>query len=156
VPIGGQSSAVADICCAPSVMFNRDRWPDTWMTTEHGTEYRPGAVPAEDIVEVPVEVGDLIVFSSHLPHGTVRNSSARPRVVFYMQMFPEGDARAAAANVADHQAGLAPAWWRWKPGHDRAEPWAPATLTPLGRRLLGADLWPTTTPTQPPAGSTSP
>lgn len=129
-------------CCVPALMYNRDRWPQTWPTTEHGTEYRPGAVPEDEIVEVPVEVGDLIVFSSRLPHGTVRNLSDRPRSAFYVQLFPEGTAQEAATRVSEHQSGLAPAWWRWKPGHDRAEPWPPATLTEHGRRLLGEDRWP--------------
>ena len=99
--------------CAPSVLANRDRWPTQWPSTDHGTEYRPGPVAATDIVEVTVDVGDLIVFSSRLPHGTVANRTQRPRVAFYLQMFPAGCAADAAENVADHQAGLAPPWWRW-------------------------------------------
>lgn len=89
-----------------------------------------------------VDVGDLILFSSRLPHGTVKNSSDQPRAVFYVQLFPEGTAEEAAVRVSEHRAGVAPTWWRWKPGHDRAEPWAPARLSEHGRRLLGADPWP--------------
>lgn len=128
--------------CAPSVMFNRDRWPQTWTTTEYGTEYRPDEPPSDEVVEVAVDVGDLIVFSSRLPHGTVRNLTDRPRATFYLSMFPEGTAEEAAVRVSEHQAGVAAEWWRWKPGHDRAEPWPPAQLTDHGRRLLGMDPWP--------------
>jgi hypothetical protein len=128
-------------CCTPNVMHNRDRWPQTWTTTDHGIEYWP-EVRDEEIVEVPVGAGDLIVFSSRLPHGTVRNNSNHPRAVFYLQMFPEGTPEEAASNIAGHAAGVAPAWWRWKPGHDRAEPWPPATLNLHGQRLLGLEPWP--------------
>jgi hypothetical protein len=29
-----------------------------------------------------------------------------------------------------------------RPGFDEIQPWPPATLTPLGRHLLGLDAWP--------------
>jgi hypothetical protein len=127
--------------CAPNVMHNRDRWPKSWTTGPHGTEFRPNRVDTDEIVEVPLGIGDLLVFDNHLPHGTVRNLSDQPRAVFYLQMFPAGTLEEAAANVADHNAGVASPWWRWKPGHDRVEPGSPATLCVHGRRLLGIDAW---------------
>jgi hypothetical protein len=123
--------------CAPSVMVNRDRWPTSWTTASSGDEYRPVGVADHEVVEIALGVGDLLVFDSHLPHGTVRNSATSPRVAFALQMFPEGSQAEADANIADHLAGIAPPWWRWKPGHDRVEPAPPATLTDHGRRLLG-------------------
>ena len=90
---------------------------------------------------MPLGVGDLLVFDNHLPHGTVRNLSDQPRAVFYVQMFPTGTPEEAAASMADHNAGVASPWWRWKPGHDRAEPGPPAKLNLQGRRLLGIDGW---------------
>jgi hypothetical protein len=123
--------------CSPALMHNRDRWPTTWSTSQSGTEYRPHAVKDEEIVEVPLDVGDLLIFDSHLPHGTVRNRSHDPRVVFYLQMFPTGTDAEAQTNVSDHMAGVAPPWWRWKPGHDRVEPGPPATLNDRGKQLLG-------------------
>ena len=123
--------------CAPSVMRNAERWPTAWITTSYGTEYRPDPVPDEDVVQVPLEAGDLLIFDSHLPHGTVRNLRDTPRVAFFLQMFPAGTPEESETIVSDHLAGLAPPWWRWKPGHDRTEPWPPARLTDLGRSLLG-------------------
>lgn len=128
--------------CVPSLMYNRDRWPHTWTATDYGTEYWPDPVPDEEIVEVPVDVGDLIVWSSRLPHGTVKNQTDHPRVVFYVQLFPEGTPEEATVRVSEHQAGIALTWWRWKPGHDRAEPWPPVRLSEHGKRLLGLDRWP--------------
>ena len=131
--------------CAPSVMVNRDRWPTSWTTAGWGEEYRPVGVADDEVVEIPLGVGDLLVFDSHLPHGTVRNTASSPRVAFALQMFPEGSPAEADANIADHLAGIAPPWWRWKPGHDRVEPAPPAMLTDHGWRLLGR---PTESPTQ--------
>ena len=58
-----------------------------------------------------------------------------------MQMFPAGAPDEAAANIADHNAGIASPWWRWKPGHERVESGPPATLDLQGKRLLGIDAW---------------
>jgi hypothetical protein len=127
--------------CAPNVMHNRDRWPKSWTAGPHGVEFRPERVDEAEIIEVPLGVGDVLVFDNHLPHGTVRNLSDQPRAVFYMQMFPIGTPKEAAENVADHNAGVASPWWRWKPGHDRVEPGPPATLNLQGKRLLGLDTW---------------
>jgi hypothetical protein len=129
-------------CCAPRLMANRDRWPTTWPEEPWGTDYRPeGIVHPRDVVEVPLRVGDLLIMDSHLPHGTVRNDGDSPRSVFYLQLFPAGTPEEAALRVEEHQAGVAPQCWRWKPGHDRIETGAPATLTTHGRRLLGSDNW---------------
>jgi hypothetical protein len=123
--------------CVPSLLHNRDRWPTSWQTSGHGVEYRPLAAAEHEVVEIPLRVGDLLVFDSHLPHGTVRNTAATPRVAFVLQMFPEGSREEAKANVADHLAGVAPPWWRWKPGHNRVEPGPPARLDDHGKRLMG-------------------
>jgi hypothetical protein len=125
-------------CCAPELMHHRDRWPASWPP---GGPYLPDPGTSGEVIEVPLQVGDLLVFDHHLPHGTVRNRGTRPRAVFYLQLFPAGTAEEAAGNVADHLAGIAPPWWRSKPGHDRIEPGPPASLTALGRRLAGLDPW---------------
>jgi hypothetical protein len=128
--------------CAPPLMANRDRWPSSWSVERPGIGDGPdGVVDPAEIVEVSLQVGDLLIMDSHLPHGTVRNDSDTPRAAFYLQLFPAGTAEEAANNVVDHEAGLAPPWWRSKPGHDQAEPGPPATLTAQGRRLLGYDPW---------------
>jgi len=44
-------------------------------------------------------------------------------------------------GVASWRSGRAPAGMRPRPGYDRIEPWPPADLTLLGRRLLGLDNW---------------
>jgi hypothetical protein len=125
--------------CSPWLMRNRDRWPSSWPSVKSELEHEfPADHVAEgNIIEVPLSVGDLLIFDHHLPHGTVRNGLDHPRAVFYLQMFPVGTPGEAAENIAAHEAGIAPSWWRWKPGHDRVEPAPPAALSAEGKRLLG-------------------
>jgi ectoine hydroxylase-related dioxygenase (phytanoyl-CoA dioxygenase family) len=118
-----------------SERHNRDRWPKSWTAGPYGVEFRPVHFSEDEIIEVPLAVGDLLVFDNHLPHGTVRNLSDQPRAVLYVQMFPAGDHEEAEANIGDHNAGIASPWWRWKSGRDRVESGPPATLNLHGRRL---------------------
>ena len=46
--------------CAPKVMHNRDRWPKSWTTGPYGVEFRPDYVLQDEIIEVPLGVGDLL------------------------------------------------------------------------------------------------
>ncbi len=126
--------------CVPSLYRDREAWPATWTTTSYGTEYRPDTAERE-IVEVPLRKGDLLVFDSHLPHGTVRNHGASPRAAFYVQLHPQGTDAEREERLADVAAGRCPSWWRWKPGHDRLDPRRPL-LTEHGQRLLGMRPWP--------------
>jgi len=133
--------AAGGLCCVPSLLHDRHAWPKQWSQRgPEGYVYQPD-VRGREIVEVPMQAGDLVVMDSKLPHGTVRNQSDRPRVVFYLQFFPAGTPEEAAERVADYQAGRCPSFWRWKPGHDRLEPGPPAQLNKHGRRLLGLEPW---------------
>lgn len=126
-------------CCVPELFDRPDRYPTEWPRTAHGIEYLPdtnGFV----VEEVPLDTGDLLVFDSRLPHGTVRNDSLTPRVVFYMQLHPPGTEAERVERLADVAAGRCPPWWRWKPGHDRLAPF-PLDLSPLGRKLAAFDPW---------------
>jgi len=128
--------------CVPSLFRDPTRWPATWTDTPHGTEYQP---PYEDdeVIEVPLQVGDLLILDSHLPHGTVPNEAATPRAVFYVQLHPAGTDDERRERLREQESGRCPAWWRWKPGHDGIDRYDldDLGLTALGRRLLGVDPW---------------
>lgn len=126
--------------CVPSLFRDPGRWPTEWVETDHGTEYQV-ADPGDEIVEVPVRRGDLLIWDTHLPHGTVANRGSTPRAVFYLQMHPPGNEEQRLERVADVDAGRCPPWWRWKPGHDRLDRHEDMALTPLGERLLGRVRW---------------
>ncbi len=124
--------------CVPALFRDQDRWPHDWAPGRIG----PASVEPAEVVEVPTSTGDVVIWDSRLPHANSLNASDRPRVAFYLQYFPPGDAAAASERLEDYLAGRAPVFFRNKPGHDRVEPWPPARLTRLGRRLLGAEPWP--------------
>jgi Phytanoyl-CoA dioxygenase (PhyH) len=133
-------SRAGGFCCAPSWMNTPERWPAEWPQRPWGPLWT--VEPADyELVEIPTTVGDVVMFGSRLPHGTVRNESDLPRAVFYLSYTPAGDAAAARIRVEDFVAGRTAEYWRWKPGHDEPESWPPATLDDLGERLLGRQPW---------------
>jgi hypothetical protein len=97
--------------------------------------------PAAAVTRFSSSAGDLIIWDQRLPHGNGRNVSGRPRLGQYVTMFParEDDGALRDARIRMWRERTAPldgdprAWER-----DHCEP---ATLTDLGRRLLGLDAW---------------
>jgi hypothetical protein len=89
---------------------------------------------------VPMNMGDVVLWSSRLPHSNSKNVSNAPRYAFYVQMLPY---TATLADELSHcwETGLCHEAWNDLPGHHHAEPWAPVPLSPLGRKLVGIDSW---------------
>ena len=127
-------------CCIPSLYTDRSAWPRQPVIDADGDENWLADTIGREIVHVPARASDLIVWDSRLAHGNSKNKSSSPRIAFYIMMGPpnEGSQRAA---IASWRTGRCVPWWRSRPGYDRVEPWPPAILTPLGRRLLGLNEW---------------
>ena len=118
--------------CVPELLRDRAGW----------RERHPGATEWDIDLEgheptpVPARAGDLIVFDAMLPHGTEGNGADAPRLAQYVTMTPPaGDPE---WRISLYRDGRSP----FPVEAGRVEPWPPATLTPLGRRLLGLDAWP--------------
>jgi hypothetical protein len=104
-----------------------------------------------EIEPIPAKAGDLIVWNRLLAHGNGHNVSDRPRLAQYISMFEaDPDISGAAGWGGDREERIRQ--WRerlppdaaWAPGDPRQwerEHCEPAALTPLGRKLLGLDLW---------------
>jgi phytanoyl-CoA dioxygenase PhyH len=127
--------------CVPSLYRDRDAWPRKPTIDAEGEENWLADVTGRGVVHVPAQTGDLIVWDSRLAHGNSKNVSPRPRIAFYVMM-GRADERSQQAAVESWQTGRCVPWWRGRPGYDRIEPWPPASLTWLGRRLLGIEDWP--------------
>jgi Phytanoyl-CoA dioxygenase (PhyH) len=127
--------------CVPSLFRDRGAWPREPAIVANGEEDWLADTKGREIVHVPARPGDLIVWDSRLAHGNSKNRSSRPRIAFYVLMGPADDNWRQAA-VESWRTGRCVPWWRGRPGYDRVEPWPPATLTSLGRRLLGLEDWP--------------
>jgi hypothetical protein len=128
-------------CCVPSLYRDRDAWPINPSIDANGEEDWLAHTKGREIVHVPARAGDLIVWDSRLAHGNSKNTSAKPRIAFYILMGP-ADEWSREVAVESWRTGQCVPWWRSRPGYDRTEPWPPANLTQLGRRLLGSDDWP--------------
>lgn len=87
--------------------------------------------------------GDLLIWTNQLLHGNGHNTSGRPRFCQYISMNPVGDEKTRQARVACWQEHTHPGWgsFRGDPRRVEEQRTEPASLTPLGRKLLGVDSW---------------
>ena len=97
------------------------------------------------VTPIPMRAGDLVIWDRLLAHGNGRNEGTRPRLAQYITMSPAGDDEAQREErVACWRERRAPAYWekdipeKYK-GRERR--FLPAELSPLGRKLLGAERW---------------
>ena len=97
------------------------------------------------ITKVPLHAGDMVIWSTLLPHGNGQNVSDRPRLAQYISMHParEDNEAAAEARIRCWRECRPPSGkpFPGDPRHIEEQRAQPARLTPLGRRLLGLDRW---------------
>jgi len=123
--------------CIPSIFESFEAWlaaqppdRDPWQLDPKGY----------DVVTVTGGPGDLVIWDSLLLHGNGVNRTPDPRFAQYVTMMPADPAQSRAAEIESWRTGTAPSWAPGDPrGWERQQ--APATLTPLGRRLLGTEPW---------------
>jgi Phytanoyl-CoA dioxygenase (PhyH) len=130
--------------CVPSLYRDREAWPHKPITAADGEKNWLADVEGREIVYVPARARDLILWNPLLAHGNSKNLSSRPRMAFYVLMgrADRWDEQAPQTSVASWRTGQCVPWWRGRPGYERVEPWPPAKLTELGRKLLGLEEWP--------------
>jgi ectoine hydroxylase-related dioxygenase (phytanoyl-CoA dioxygenase family) len=103
-----------------------------------------------EVTPIPGKAGDLLIWNRRLAHGNGRNTSDRPRLAQYISMSPAPAPPLSEEAEARRQERIA--MWRDRlPPKGKAFPGDPrrkeelfgqtAELTPLGRKLLGIDLW---------------
>lgn len=97
------------------------------------------------ITKVPLRAGDLVIWSTLMPHGNGHNVSDQPRLAQYLTMAPaeEDNAEARQTRLRCWQQNLPPPGPAF-PGDPRQieeRRGKPAALTALGRKLLGAERW---------------
>jgi hypothetical protein len=92
-----------------------------------------------------MRAGDLVIWDRTLAHGNGANHSTRPRLAQYLTMYPVGEDEATSQErIACWRDRHAPSYWEHNipealRGREKENP--PAQLSPLGRKLLGLDLW---------------
>jgi hypothetical protein len=111
-----------------------------------GRPLRLPEVPAGEIVPIPGNAGDLIIWNVGLLHSSSRNRTDRPRVAQYVTMVPEHYVpEAERQERIEHWRHNTPPYneqgFVADPRGIEQAKGAPAQLTDLGRRLLGLDAW---------------
>ncbi len=127
--------------CVPEVYQNLEAWLERHASREDFNFFEPGLNRAET-TQVEGQAGDVILWSTKLPHGTAPNFSSRPRMAAFVTMQPPGDYEQMRASL--HACWLtkrAPQQWRGLAGQIDPEPGPPARLSDLGLKLIGVRRW---------------
>jgi hypothetical protein len=127
--------------CLPEVYQNLDMWLKRHACREDCDFFHPG-LNHWKTTQIEGKAGDVILWSTKLPHGTAPNLSKRPRVAAFVTMQPPpDDAKLRESMKVWWLTKRAPPHWRGLPGQLDPEPGAPAVLSELGRKLIGVSPW---------------
>jgi len=127
--------------CQPDIYRNLKAW-----LAEHAKQpdfdfFNPG-LNQHPATQIEGCAGDLIIWSSRLPHGSAANLSAEPRFAMFVTMQPLSESMDKRRETTDcWRAKRAPPHWRGMRGQLDVEPGPPAELTELGLHLVGAHTW---------------
>ena len=131
--------------CIPELF----RTYDTWKLTqpEDRDHFQPDINGFEnDVVKVPPQAGDLLIFNSSQPHGIRPNlSEDKVRIAQYISMMPaeEDNTPLRDWRIKSWKERIAPQGYAF-PGDPRnweKTKYQRAELSPLGKKLLGLESW---------------
>ncbi len=129
--------------CVPELF----RTYPTWKLSqpEDRNHFQPD-VSGFEIVKVPMQKGDLLIFNSMQPHGIrVNNSGSKVRIAQYISMMPAEEENETLRDwrISSWRERKAPEGYAF-PGDPRKweqTKYGTAVLSPLGKKLLGLDKW---------------
>jgi hypothetical protein len=132
--------------CVPSIYRDLPRF--LGEQSRNGLVPRAPGIGGHPVVRVPLAAGDLAIWKTTLLHGNGRNSAQRPRLAQYLTMNPPPPPGSQRETVRGERltswSMCAPPPGDAFPGDPRRieeQRGQPASLSPLGRRLLGLDEW---------------
>jgi len=127
--------------CLPVVYQNLDAWLKLFAPSDDFDFFNPG-LNRWKTTQIEGKAGDVILWSTRLPHGTARNLSNRPRVAAFVTMQPPDDSAQLRESMKTWWlTKRAPDYWRGMPGQVDPEPGVPAVLSELGLKLIGVLPW---------------
>ncbi len=127
--------------CLPEIYQNLDAWLERYASRIDFDFFNPG-LNQWRTTQIEGNAGDVILWSTKLPHGTAANLSNRPRVAAFVTMQPPvDDAKLRESMKTWWLTKRAPDYWRGLPGQVDPEPGAPAVLSELGLKLIGVLPW---------------
>ena len=127
---------------------------DTFHEKRIPIKVPPSHLKKLNLRKVPANKGDLIIWRRELAHGNGLNTSSRPRLAQYINMYParDNDMAVLGPQLALHperrferiklvEGKLAPNYRRPNSMYDESVDKKPIELTDLGKKLLGTELW---------------
>ena len=138
-----QGGEIGGFQCVPSVFAEIDMW---WERQPAGSNPFKPNVAGRPIENIELEAGDFLIWDSLLAHGVRPNRSLdKVRMAQYISMFPADvdNERLRQARITTWAEQTHPIGDPF-PGDPRQfekKNFEVAKLNPLGRRLLGLDLW---------------
>jgi hypothetical protein len=126
--------------CIPEVYQNLDAWLERYARRDDFDFFNPG-LNHWKTTQIKGKAGDVILWSTKLPHGSATNLSNRPRVAAFVSMQPADNPQLRASMKTWWLTKRAPDQWRGLPGQIDPEPGAPAMLSDLGLKLIGVLPW---------------
>ena len=130
--------------CIPWLYKNYNLWKKS--QPKNRDRFKPDVSGLEDeIVKVPLEAGDLLIFNSTLPHGIRPNYSNKVRIAQYISMMPAEEENLDLKNwrINSWKNRVAPEGHAF-PGDPRKWEqikYKTAKLNHLGEKLLGLKSW---------------
>jgi hypothetical protein len=129
--------------CIPELYRNYDTWKLTQPADRN--RFQPDTTGFE-LVKVKLEAGDLLIFNSTLAHGIRPNlTKDKVRMAQYISMMPAQEDNDALRSwrISSWKDRIAPEGYAF-PGDPRKweqTRYDTATLSPLGKKLLGLENW---------------
>ncbi|MBL8212884.1 MAG: phytanoyl-CoA dioxygenase family protein [Bryobacterales bacterium] len=128
--------------CIPEIYRNLRTWLKENLRTDEVFDFRHAALRHPGTIQVEANAGDIIIWSTKLPHGSAVNRSSQPRMAMFVTLQPPQDSQALRDQIKElWLTKRAPEHWRDLPSQLDPEPGPPAELTELGRKLLGLHPW---------------
>jgi phytanoyl-CoA dioxygenase PhyH len=126
--------------CLPEIYQNLEAWLERYARQDDFSFFHP-ELDHWKTTQIEGNAGDVILWSTKLPHGSATNLSNRPRVAAFVTMQPNDDAKHRESMMTWWLTKQAPDNWRGLPGQVDPEPGAPAALSELGLKLIGVLPW---------------
>ncbi|WP_163379530.1 phytanoyl-CoA dioxygenase family protein [Cyclobacterium sp. SYSU L10401] len=129
--------------CIPELYREYETWKQS--QPEDRDRFKPDTSGFE-LAKIKLEEGDLLIFNSKLPHGIRPNTSRdKVRMAQYISMMPAENDNEELRNwrISSWKNRIAPDGYAF-PGDPRnweQSKYERASLSPLGRKLLGLDHW---------------
>jgi len=127
--------------CLPDIYRSLDQWLAQNGRGSNFDFFNPG-LNSRKTLQIEGKAGDVILWSTRLPHGSAVNLSNRPRMAAFVSMQPPDDSPQLRASMKKWWlTKQAPDYWRGLPGQLETEAGAPARLSQLGLKLIGVIPW---------------